>query len=599
MLNPVMIRSRIALSKNYFSNFSFQTRLEKTNSKTKNSYPLSRPPNILVFGVEPHHILQNYVHQIEKCLFPSCYSVYSISYNKFFSDPWPENTKAIIILNSPFKLNDISSIKTIVEKYLNNGGTVLNFSQCICKMQTRSSSKLVNFSGKLSLSMPKEPNSPNVDIVVSRWNGNVIESANENSLLKLLVDNSFSCVASFSNKENTAIYSALPLVVHDDTEGNKSLFLCSYLLHCLGIATKWNGEAIALSETVDSSEYVAYLFATDFSVQKDFLQRISTDISEDHSFVVGNLKFVSSSYNNLSIPQFSDNQIRVIYSNEAETSSHNHQFNWGDYKSNLFSQKYGKLVIYGDLLPTTMDVFDGILSKLSAKIGPVAIARQQTKGQGRGSNKWLSPLGCAMFTLVVHIPVHSHLGKALPFLQHLTTVAVVHAVRTIAGLQDVNLTVKWPNDIYFGSSTKLGGVIVKSTILHDICIASIGCGVNVANSKPTVCINDILKDEYCIMRQLSCEEVIAKTLTQLELLINDFQMFGSEVFTQLYYKYWLHSNAEVKIEVSSSVVCCTIVGIDEFGFLLARRHDNGTVLSLHPDGNSFDIMHNLIAIKKS
>ena len=45
---------------------------------------------------------------------------------------------------------------------------------------------------------------------------------------------------------------------------------------------------------------------------------------------------------------------------------------------------------------------------------------------------------------------------------------------TAISFQNVNLRVKWPNDIYYGSSIKLGGVIVKSTMLHDVCIASIG-----------------------------------------------------------------------------------------------------------------------------
>ena len=57
------------------------------------------------------------------------------------------------------------------------------------------------------------------------------------------------------------------------------------------------------------------------------------------------------------------------------------------------------------------------------------------KFAGRGGNKWLSPVGCAMFTLVVHVPIQSQLGVALPFLQHLTTVAVVHGIRNTPELQ--------------------------------------------------------------------------------------------------------------------------------------------------------------------
>jgi len=58
--------------------------------------------------------------------------------------------------------------------------------------------------------------------------------------------------------------------------------------------------------------------------------------------------------------EFTDREITVIFNNEMKAvSSYDHHFDWETYRSNLTSQKYGKLVIYGDVLPTTMDVFEG------------------------------------------------------------------------------------------------------------------------------------------------------------------------------------------------------------------------------------------------
>lgn len=54
---------------------------------------------------------------------------------------------------------------------------------------------------------------------------------------------------------------------------------------------------------------------------------------------------------------------------------------------------------------------------------------------GRGKNVWLSPLGCAMFTLRVQVELSSRLGQRIPFLQHLAALAVVEAVRTLPGYQ--------------------------------------------------------------------------------------------------------------------------------------------------------------------
>lgn len=41
-------------------------------------------------------------------------------------------------------------------------------------------------------------------------------------------------------------------------------------------------------------------------------------------------------------------------------------------------------------------------------------------------------------------------------------------------LQDINLRLKWPNDIYYGQEIKLGGVLVKSTIVDGIVHATVG-----------------------------------------------------------------------------------------------------------------------------
>jgi len=68
-------------------------------------------------------------------------------------------------------------------------------------------------------------------------------------------------------------------------------------------------------------------------------------------------------------------------------------------------------------------------------VGLITVASRQTSGQGRGGNAWLSPLGCAMFSLHVRIPVHSELGQRAAFLQHITSLAVVLAITEKPGYE--------------------------------------------------------------------------------------------------------------------------------------------------------------------
>ena len=54
---------------------------------------------------------------------------------------------------------------------------------------------------------------------------------------------------------------------------------------------------------------------------------------------------------------------------------------------------------------------------------------------GRGGNQWLSPPGCAMFSLHVRVPLQSELGRRLAYLQHIAALAVIEGVRTLPGCQ--------------------------------------------------------------------------------------------------------------------------------------------------------------------
>lgn len=61
---------------------------------------------------------------------------------------------------------------------------------------------------------------------------------------------------------------------------------------------------------------------------------------------------------------------------------------------------------------------------------------------------------------------------------------------------------------------------------------------------------------------------------------------------------FLFSNVKVSLSVNDVTEEVTIKGLDDFGFLLVETK-SGESLSVQPDGNSFDMLRNLIAMKKS
>ena len=110
----------------------------------------------------------------------------------------------------------------------------------------------------------------------------------------------------------------------------------------------------------------------------------------------------------------------------------------------------------------------------------------------------------------------------------------------------MDIGLKWPNDVYANGITKIGGLIVKTTITGNTAIVNIGCGINLDNGKPTLCINDIIaefnlkNDQNLNLPKIKYETFIALMFNEIERLLEQVQTHGFEEFYRLYYDLWLH-----------------------------------------------------------
>ncbi|KAG5672279.1 hypothetical protein PVAND_002417 [Polypedilum vanderplanki] len=167
--------------------------------------------------------------------------------------------------------------------------------------------------------------------------------------------------------------------------------------------------------------------------------------------------------------------------------------------------------------------------------------------------------------------------------------------------QALDLNVKWPNDIYVNGEIKIGGLIVNSIIEADSAICNIGLGVNLSNSIPTTCINDLIKEynkkHSGNLKELSYEKTLAIIFNEIESILNRIQDGDINHLYELYYACWLHTDTSVKVlSQNGQEKNGKILGIDEYGFLKIRL-DNNTIESVQPDGNSFDMLRGLIIPK--
>ncbi|KAF4520098.1 hypothetical protein B566_EDAN010327 [Ephemera danica] len=213
-------------------------------------------------------------------------------------------------------------------------------------------------------------------------------------------------------------------------------------------------------------------------------------------------------------------------------------FNTLEYFDNLTTEALGRLVVYADVMTSSMEPLSGA----PLWHGMAAVPRQQLTGRGRGGNEWLSPEGCGMFTLQLHLPLNSNLGRRVSLIQHITALAIVIAIREAKGYEDIDLRLKWPNDIYAGNWAKVGGLIVTSSIMGQKVCCNIGCALNLANSEPTTCIQDLLRECNSNAPPLTLEKYLALTFSRLESMIEAAQNTdeGLDDILKVYYAYWLH-----------------------------------------------------------
>jgi BirA family biotin operon repressor/biotin-[acetyl-CoA-carboxylase] ligase len=107
------------------------------------------------------------------------------------------------------------------------------------------------------------------------------------------------------------------------------------------------------------------------------------------------------------------------------------------------------------------------------------VAKEQTKGRGRGGRHWQSPKGNLFASLLLRLNVSATVATQLSFVAAL---AAYDAIATeLAAAQIPNLRLKWPNDLML-SGAKIAGILIESLAAPDgkALAVVVGIGINVS-----------------------------------------------------------------------------------------------------------------------
>lgn len=580
----------------------FDSQFLESVERVKMMHGNMKPPNILVYcGKKDTEKRFNGVKAtLEQCVNLDRYIIYALKHDQVKRDPWADNSALLVV--SCDSLHE--GVGDAFLRYFESGGIILSFGSPFDAMfVARHEIELQDDSAVVKVAFRTWKDVP---VLCGRYLYDLKEVTGEKVTLSVLGTNQdgrpiILDVKSQTTEAGHAIVSQV-LLNRDPTEyaqsdevfallkqSNKDRFdMMKELLQDLGLDTDTSTRPVLTP---------CYLLSRSESAKSRLLQKVQSKLTQDGRLESSTVTLQFLTDYAPGEEQVTDSLLPVVTGRSSGRDVL--QFFRDDiYFSNLSTSVLGNVVMVTDVVPTTMPLFDKIQFSVPSGVGLIAIPGKQTQGKGRGGNAWLSPVGCAMFSLLVSLPMDSHLGRHASFLQHITSLAVVQSVRSLPGYQDIDLRLKWPNDLYFSDKMKLGGVIVKSTIMDGMLHANIGCGFNVSNKNPTICINDLIErrnsESGTALDLCSKEQLVGRTVSIVEQLIEEFQNDGADKFLNLYYKRWLHSGSRVRLEEEKIDV--TIQGLDEYGYLDVVS-DNGRRITVQPDGNSFDMMRNLITMK--
>ncbi len=193
------------------------------------------------------------------------------------------------------------------------------------------------------------------------------------------------------------------------------------------------------------------------------------------------------------------------------------------------------------------------------------VADVQTKGRGRGGNKWESPSGGLWFSILLRPNLPS---RRLLLLQFLAATATRDAIGNETGL-DVML--KWPNDLVLRNA-KLGGILIESkTQDKRVSFAILGIGLNVNQGKAQ------LPPGAVSMRLVSGKQhdlrVLLRTiLDQIRSSLDDLND-PSKIMDD-WWRNCIHRPLRVQVTLPEDTVTGISRAIDEDGSLLIETDDH-------------------------
>lgn len=138
------------------------------------------------------------------------------------------------------------------------------------------------------------------------------------------------------------------------------------------------------------------------------------------------------------------------------------------------TRTFGKHVFYFKEIASTNDYLKKILND-DVPEGTLVTTEKQTAGRGRFNRQWVAPARSSLLTSLLFRPTFLLTQKA----QFLTMICALAMVDSIADKTDIQVGIKWPNDLVSGGKKLAGMLTEMSSIGEKLEWVIVGLGLNV------------------------------------------------------------------------------------------------------------------------
>ena len=224
-----------------------------------------------------------------------------------------------------------------------------------------------------------------------------------------------------------------------------------------------------------------------------------------------------------------------------------------------------KILHFDEINSTNVYLYDKMAEKTDISDMVVA-ASHQTAGRGMDKNRWESEAGKnLLFSIALNV---NYLAAENQFkISQAVSVAIVETLSQF--IDNQQLFIKWPNDIYFGDK-KLAGMLIQNTIEGRMMgVSIIGIGLNVNQIGFSKDIPNPISIKQITGKDFNLENLLNLLITNIKNAVESLRLVtNQEDINQKYVEKSYRFGIWAEYFYQNKVKILKIKGFDKYGRLL-------------------------------